>query len=172
MESILYGVTLIMYGIFIIRFFLSWFGGDLELDADADIDLGDVVSFKGATHFLMGLFGWLSTKLLITHSLQWYDYLIGFILGVIFVIILFYIYKLMMKLESKPIILFGKDLIGHQGTIYLNEYVDLDTGLYHYTITVNNGGGTVELSAISSKNFRIGDSITIIDFDNSYYLIK
>ena len=172
MEQIYYGITIVIYGIFILRFILSWIGGDFELDADADIDLGDVVSFKGATHFLMGFFGWLSTKLLTTCSIQWYDYLIGFILGIVFVIILFYIYKLMMKLESKPTILFGKDLIGRQGTIYLNEYVDLDTGWYHYTITVNNGGGTVELSAISSKNFRIGDSITIIDFVNSYYLIK
>ena len=172
MEQIIYGITIVIYGIFILRFILSWIGGDFELDADADIDLGDVVSFKGATHFLMGFFGWLSTKLLTANSIQWYDYLIGFILGIIFVIILFYVYKFMMKLESKPTILFGRDLIGRQGTIYLNEYVDLDTGMYHYTITVNNGGGTVELSAISSKNFRIGDSITIIDFDNSYYLIK
>ena len=78
----------------------------------------------------------------------------------------------MMKLESKPTILFGKDLIGHKGTIYLIEYVDLDTGMYHYTITVNNGGGTVELSAISSKNFRTGDSVVITDFNDSYYLIK
>lgn len=171
MEQI-YGITIVIYGIFILRFILSWIGGDFELDADADIDLGDVVSFKGATHFLMGLFGWLSTKLLVTHSLQWYDYLIGFILGLVFVIILFYVYKLMMKLESKPTILFGKDLIGHHGTIYLREYEDLDTGLNHYTITVNNGGGTVELSAISEKSFRTGDSITIIDFENSYYLIK
>jgi hypothetical protein len=77
-----------------------------------------------------------------------------------------------MKLESKPIILSGKDLIGHQGTIYLRQYEDLNTGLKHYTITVNNGGGTVELSAISSKSFRTGDSITITDFENSYYLIK
>lgn len=172
MDQIIYGITIIIYGIFILRFILSWIGGDFELDADADIDLGDVVSFKGATHFLMGLSGWLSTKLLITHSLQWYDYLIGFILGVIFVIILFYVYKFMMKLESKPTILFGKDLIGHQGTIYLKEYVDLDTGWHHYTITVNNGGGTVELSAISTKSFRTGDSVVIIDFKNSYYLIK
>lgn len=172
MEQIIYGITIVIYGIFILRFILSWIGGDFELDADADIDLGDVVSFKGATHFLMGLSGWLSTKLLITHSLQWYDYLIGFILGLIFIIILFYVYKFMMKLESKPTILFGEDLIGHQGTIYLKEYEDPNTGWKHYTITVNNGGGTVELSAISTKSFRTGDSITIIDFNNSYYLIK
>ena len=172
MEQIIYGITIVIYGIFIIRFILSWVGGDFELDTDADVDLGDVVSFKGATHFLMGFFGWLSTKLLTTYSIQWYDYLIGFILGIIFVIILFYVYKFMMKLESKPTILSGKDLVGHQGTIYLRDYEDLDTGWKHYTITVNNGNGTVELSAISTKSFRTGDSVVITDFNNSYYLIK
>jgi hypothetical protein len=170
MEQYYYLITAVLYGIFVVRFILSWAGGDFDLDAD--LDLGDVVSFKGITHFLMGVFSWLSLKLYSTHCIMWYDYLIAFVIGLIFVGILFYIYKLMLKLESKPTILSGKDLIGHQGTIYLNEYVDLDTGMYHYTITVNNGGGTVELSAISSKNFRIGDSITITDFDNSYYLIK
>lgn len=169
MEQIYYGITIIIYSIFIIRFILSWIGGDFELDGD--LDLGDVISFKGLTHFLMGFFGWLSTKSLITNNIEWYDYLIGFILGLIFVIILFYTYKLMMKLESKPTILFGKDLIGYTGSIYLNEYEDSD-GKNHYTITVNNGNGTVELSAISDRKFRTGDSITIVDYNNSYYLIK
>jgi hypothetical protein len=174
MEQIYYGIAIVVYGIFIIRFILSWIGGDfdVDMDVDTDLDLSDVVSFKGATHFLMGMFGWLSVKGFITHNIQWYDYLIGFILGIIFVIILFYIYKFMIKLESKPTILFGEDLIGHQGTVYLKEYEDLDTGWKHYIITVNNGNGTVELSAISTKSFRTGDSITIFDFENSYYLIK
>jgi hypothetical protein len=174
MEQIYYGIAIVVYGTFIIRFILSWIGGDFDVDTDVDtdLDLSDVVSFKGATHFLMGMFGWLSVKGFITHNIQWYDYLIGFILGIIFVVILFYIYKFMMKLESKPTILFGEDLIGHQGTVYLKEYEDLDTGWKHYIITVNNGNGTVELSAISTKSFRTGDSITIFDFENSYYLIK
>jgi hypothetical protein len=174
MEQIYYGIAIVVYGIFIIRFILSWIGGDfdVDMDVDTDLDLSDVISFKGATHFLMGMFGWLSVKGFITHNIQWYDYLIGFILGIIFVVILFYIYKFMMKLESKPTILFGEDLIGHQGTVYLKEYEDLDTGWKHYIITVNNGNGTVELSAISTKSFRTGDSITIFDFENSYYLIK
>jgi len=174
MEQIYYGIAIVVYGTFIIRFILSCIGGDfdVDMDVDTDLDLSDVVSFKGATHFLMGMFGWLSVKGFITHNIQWYDYLIGFILGIIFVVILFYIYKFMMKLESKPTILFGEDLIGHQGTVYLKEYEDLDTGWKHYIITVNNGNGTVELSAISTKSFRTGDSITIFDFENSYYLIK
>ena len=169
MEQIYYGFTIIIYGIFIIRFILSWIGGDFELDADADVDLGDVVSFKGATHFLMGFFGWLSTKLLMTHSLEWYDYLIGFILGIIFVIILFYVYKFMMKLESMPILLTGKDLIGRPAKIYL--HCGKDGELYKYIIVVSTGVGTTELPARSYRYYNINDSTTITDYKDAYYSI-
>lgn len=169
MEQIYFTIAAVVYGIFIIRFILSCIGGDIELDGD--LDLGDVVSFKGLIHFLMGLFGWLSVKGFLTHSIQWYDYLIGFVVGLIFVIVLFYVYKFMMKLESKPTILLGNDLIGHSGTIYFKNYTDKNTGLHHYIITINNGGGTVELSAISKELFHTGDSITIKNYSNSYYII-
>ena len=167
MEQIYYGITIVIYGIFIIRFILSWIGGDFELDSD--VDLGDVVSFKGATHFLMGFFGWLSTKLLMTHSLEWYDYLIGFILGIIFVIILFYVYKFMMKLESMPILLAGKDLIGHSAKIYL--HCGKDGEMYKYIIVVSTGIGTSELPARSYRSYNINDMTTITDYKDAYYSI-
>lgn len=169
MEQIYYGITIVIYGIFIIRFILSWIGGDFELDADADVDLGDVVSFKGATHFLMGFFGWLSTKLLMTHSLEWYDYLIGFILGIIFVIILFYVYKFMMKLESMPILLTGKDLIGRSAKVYL--HCGKDGELYKYIIVVSTGVGTSELPARSYHYYNINDMTTVTDYKDAYYSI-
>ena len=167
MEQIYYGVAIVVYGIFILRFILSWIGGDFELDADADFDLGDVVSFKGATHFLMGLTGWLSAKNLITHNVQWYDYLIGFVIGIIMIIVLFYAYKLMMNLESKPRVLSGKDLIGHEAKVYLVQSGD------KYIITVNNGVGTQEVQAKSfhAMPYKVGDSVVISDFINAYYII-
>ena len=168
MEQIIYGITIVIYAVFIIRFILSWIGGDfdLDMDADGDVDLGDVVSFKGATHFLMGFFGWLSTKLMTSHTILWYDYIIAFFMGLVFFIILLYIYKFMMKLECKPTILNGKDLIGHSGTIYLNK----DNG--NYVVTVDNGIGTIEVPARSDKQFKTGDTIIISDYVSGYYLIN
>ena len=119
MEQYYYLITAVLYGIFVVRFILSWAGGDFDLDAD--LDLGDVVSFKGITHFLMGVFSWLSLKSYSAHCIMWYDYLIAFVIGLIFVGILFYIYKLMFKLESKPTVLSGKDLVAHSGKIYILE---------------------------------------------------
>ena len=171
MEQIYYGITIVVYGIFIIRFILSWIGGDfdVDMDVDTDLDLGDVVSFKGVNHFLMGMFGWLSIKGFTTHDIQWYDYLIGFILGIIFVIILFYIYKFMMKLESMPTLLTGKDLIGHSAKIYL--HCGKDGELYKYIIVVSTGVGTSELPARSYHYYNINDMTTITDYKDAYYSI-
>lgn len=169
MEQIYYTIAAIVYGIFIIRFILSWVGGDFDIETD--VDISDVVSFKGFTHFLMGFTGWLSVKSFTTHNVMWYDYLIAFILGVIFVIILYYVYKFLMKLENKPQILSGKDLIGSTAKVYLIvSTIDADT-LFKYIITVNNSLGTIEVPAKSREYYKIGDSVVIKDYVNAYYII-
>ena len=168
-EQIYYAVALTVYSIFIIRFILSWVGADFDIDAD--VDIGDVVSFKGLTHFLMGFSGWLSVKSFTTHNVVWYDYLIAFVLGVIFVIILYYVYKFLMKLENKPQVLSGKDLIGSTAKVYLVlSTIDADT-LFKYIITVDNGIGTVEIPAKSRESYKTGDSVVIKDYVNAYYII-
>ena len=175
MEQIYYGIAAVVYAVFIIRFILSWVGGDfdvdLDVDGDADFDIGDVVSFKGATHFLMGVFGWLSVKSYTTHNIMWYDYLIAFILGVIFVIILYYVYKLLMKLESKPEALTGKGLIGKEAEIYLSLTTIDSDNLHKYLILVDNGVGRIEMPAKSRELYRTGDPVVISDYVNAYYII-
>ena len=102
---------------------------------------------------------------------MWYDYLIAFILGVIFVIILYYVYKFLMKLENKPQILSGKDFIGSTAKVYLvMPTIDADT-LFKYIITVDNGVGTIEVPAKSREYYKIGDSVVIKDYVNAYYII-
>ena len=169
MEQIYYTIAAIIYSIFIIRFILSWVGGDFDIESD--VDVSDVVSFKGLTHFLMGFSGWLSVKSFTTHNVVWYDYLIAFVLGVIFVIILYYVYKFLMKLENKPQVLSGKDLIGSTAKVYLVlSTIDADT-LFKYIITVNNSIGTIEVPAKSREYYKIGDSVVIKDYVNAYYII-
>ena len=169
MEQIYYTIAAIIYSIFIIRFILSWVGGDF--DVETDVDVSDVVSFKGLTHFLMGFSGWLSVKSFTTHNVMWYDYLIAFVLGVIFVIILYYVYKFLMKLENKPQVLSGKDFIGSTAKVYLVlSTIDADT-LFKYVVTVNNGTGTVEIPAKSRESYKTGDSVVIKDYVNAYYII-
>ena len=163
MEQFYYLITAILYGVFIIRFILSWIG--VDYDVDADLDLSDVVSFKGVTHFLMGVFSWLSLTLYTKHNIFWYDYLIAFIVGIIFILVLFYVYKLMMKLESKPKILTEKELVGAKGTIYL-VYDN------HYVVTIANGIGTIEVSGKSNKKLKVGDTVVVSDYVNGYYILN
>ena len=168
MEEIIFGLAFISYALFIIRFILSWIGGDLNIDGDLDLSISDVVSFKGLTHFLMGFSGWLSVKQYF-YTVEWYDYLIALFLGVIFVAMLFGVYKVMLKLESKPTILVGKGLIGRSAKIYAKTGHD---GIYHkYIVTISNGNGTSEYDAISTKFFSVGDVATVTDFNGAYYSV-
>lgn len=166
-EQIYYAVALTVYSIFIIRFILSWIGADFDIDAD--VDIGDVVSFKGLTHFLMGFSGWLSVKSYITHNVMWYDYLIALILGIIFVILLYFVYKLLISLETKPQVLFGKQLIGKTGKIYI--ILEPEDSIKKYIITVGNGLGTQEYPAKSNNSYKLGDEVVISDYVNAYYII-
>lgn len=166
-EQVYYAIALIVYSIFIIRFILSWIGADFDIDAD--IDISDVVSFKGFTHFLMGFSGWLSVKSYITHNVMWYDYLIALILGVIFVILLYFVYKFLISLETKPQILFGKQLIGKTGKIYV--ILEPEDSIKKYIITVGNGLGTQEYPAKSNNSYKLGDEVVISDYVNAYYII-
>ena len=166
-EQIYYAVALTVYSIFIIRFILSWIGADFDIDAD--VDISDVVSFKGLTHFLMGFSGWLSAKSYITHNVMWYDYLIALILGVIFVILLYFVYKLLISLETKPQILSGKQLIGKTGKIYV--ILEPEDSIKKYIITVGNGLGTQEYPAKSNNSYKLGDEVVISDYVNAYYII-
>lgn len=166
-EQVYYAVALTVYSIFIIRFILSWVGADF--DVEADVDVSDVVSFKGLTHFLMGFSGWLSVKSYITHNVMWYDYLIALILGVIFVILLYFVYKLLISLETKPQILSGKQLIGKTGKIYI--ILEPEDSIKKYIITVGNGLGTQEYPAKSNNSYKLGDEVVISDYVNAYYII-
>ncbi len=166
-EQVYYAVALTVYSIFIIRFILSWIGADFDIDAD--VDISDVVSFKGFTHFLMGFSGWLSVKSYITHNVMWYDYLIALILGIIFVILLYFVYKFLISLETKPQILFGKQLIGKTGKIYV--ILEPEDSIKKYIITVGNGLGTQEYPAKSNNSYKLGDEVIISDYVNAYYII-
>lgn len=166
-EQVYYAIALIVYSIFIIRFILSWIGADFDIDAD--VDISDVVSFKGLTHFLMGFSGWLSVKSYITHNVMWYDYIIALILGIIFVILLYFVYKFLISLETKPQILFGKQLIGKTGKIYV--ILEPEDSIKKYIITVGNGLGTQEYPAKSNNSYKLGDEVVISDYVNAYYII-
>lgn len=174
MSEYYYLVAAIAYGLFIVQFALSWIVGDTDLDVDfdgdADMDTSDIFSFKGLIHFLMGASGWLCLRDKFSGDVMWWDYLIAVACGIIFVIVLYYLYKLLMKLEQKPELLSGKELVNRKATIYLPLGKDKD-GNYLYAITAENNLGTIELTAKSSNEYHTGDLVTILDFNEYHYII-
>jgi len=168
MEWIHY-VTATVYGIFVLRIIISWLFGDFDIDADTDF--GDLVSFKGLTHFLMGSFGWMSLRLYYFHHLTWHDYLIAFILGIIVMILLYFTYKLTLKLETKPEPLTNEKLVGRTATVSMIHLKQRTDDKFHYRIAVNNEIGCVEVDALSTEEYRTGDVVVIKDYINNFYLI-
>lgn len=171
MSNIYYLVAAIAYGIFIVQFILSWFGGDTDMDVDLDgeldMDVSDVVSFKGLIHFLMGSSGWLCLKESVSGSIQWYDYLIALFLGIVFVVILYYLYKLCLKLQHQVVPETGQALVGKVGIIYLVS------DCYYLTIEINGRTDTICARPVDSGlTYLKGEGVLVTKFENGKYYFQ
>lgn len=146
MSETYYLLAAISYGIFIVQFILSWFGGDTDLDVDLDgeldMDVSDIVSFKGLVHFVIAL-----------------------ICGILFVVILYYLYKLCLKLQHQVIPEEGEALIGRVGIIT----VPCEN---HFFITIEVNGGSEEIVAypeVPKMGYMVGTRVVISKFENGKY---
>ena len=88
-------VLIISAALFVLISVVSIFFGDLDLNIDADVDTGgglfggDIFSFKGLLHFSMGF----SLTLTLMKEVTVTSVSIGIIAGVVFVFVLYYLYK-------------------------------------------------------------------------------
>ena len=159
-----YTLGIISYGIFIIQFLLSFISGDTDLDVDfdgeTDFSFSDLISFKGLIHFLMGLSGWL----MITGKVTTINVLTACIIGIIFMVVLYYIYQLALKLQHIPTRKEGKERIGSIVTICYPSVVG------NQCICVYNG--TEEINCIAKSPLIVGDSRVILEYENGIYYIS
>jgi len=92
-------VLIVSAGLFVITTVGSLFFGNLDIDANADLDVGsgmllsDLISFKGLIHFTIGF----SLSLTIKGEFTILSSAIGAIVGIIFVLVLFYLYRYLFK---------------------------------------------------------------------------
>lgn len=163
----------IVFTIFIIKTIISWVAGevdvDFDLDGDIDFDISSMFSFKGILHFLLGFSSYLSlvgyfysnTKIIFV------DYAIATIVGFIFMIGLWYLYKLMMKFnhinQDNP------DFCGMDCTVLTN------LGGGRYTVMINTPQGSFKktMNHINNdKDISIGSQLRIAkDISNNVYVI-
>ena len=171
---IYYALAIAAYSIFLIQFLISAFGGsdldtDIDFDGDGTMDLtwGDIFSFKGLIHFLMGFAGWLSLTSYNSGTIHWYDYLIALGLGVGFVFLLVYVGKGLMKLQHEPTGVKGWDFVGH------NAYISVipnepDT----YYVNVPDYGEEIKVVSRSGAKYKLADEVVIISYEDGKYSIQ
>lgn len=173
LTTIYYSLAIIAYSIFLVQFIMAMCGGtDLDMDIDfdgdgiGDLSWGDIFSFKGLIHFLMGFAGWLSLSSL-NGGIAWYDYLIAIALGLVFVIVLFYVGMLLLKLKHEPTGETAKDFIGHTGVVT----IVCDDDQYAYYVSMPDFGGQ-EIKVYSYKyRYDLGDKIKISSYENGKYFV-
>lgn len=166
-------VALVASGIFLMQLLLSvFFGGvdtDIDVDADADVssdmDMSSIVSFKGLIHFGIG-FGW---SMYLFDSTDWKAYLFSVVIGLIFVYVLWLLYKMVFKLQKDTVEEPAKSLEGRAATIYINR------GGGRYVVQVIRNGALREVDVKSESGneaYLVGDAVTIKKFEDSVYYIN
>ena len=159
-----YILGMISYGIFLVQFIFSLFGGDTDLDVDfdgeTDFDTSSLLSFKGLVHFAMGFSGWL----ILTGKVTLITVCIGVMVGLLFMVMLYYLYKLCMRFHSEPTEKRGVELIGY------NVIVNL---LLHDGTCICSpiGFPYQELRCIPLTQTRVGDVKNVSSYENGIYKI-
>ena len=159
-----YILGIVSYSIFILQFILSNIGigdSDIDIDCDGDFDfsINDLLSFKGLIHFAMGFSGWLMLNKTVTIV----SIIIAIILGIVFMVGLYYIYKLCMKFNCEPTIKAGIELIGETAT------VSCPYGSDKYVCILKDSR---EIIGISETPIKSGNIVTITDYIMGIYYIS
>ncbi|NPD90916.1 hypothetical protein [Xylanibacter muris] len=161
-------IALVSTGVFLLQFVISIFFGDVDVDVDsdasADTDVSSVFSFKGLIHFLIG-FGW--TRFLIQGA-SWVSYIGAFLVGIVFVFILWYLYILAFRLQKIRKPENANQLVGRSGYIYANR------GNGNYIIHTERDGAIRELDVVSGsgkKDYATNEKVTIEGYKNNTYYI-
>lgn len=167
-----YILGIVSYGIFIVQFILSNFFGwtdlnfDIDCDGDADFGLSDILSFKGLIHFAMGFSSWL----MLTNKITISSIAIASLIGIIFIIILYWAYKLCLRFNSEPSIPSGEQLIGKEVIIStpLNEI--------EYCANCKTNFGYIEirckLEKPSNHIIKCGEIFHISSYKQGIYFIN
>ena len=164
-ENIIYIIAGVTFCIFLIKLIGALIGVDCE--ADLDFDFGDIISFKGIVHFLMGFSGYLSCMFYQDTYEGLKDVAIASLIGLVVMILLYFTYILIYKLDSPHEVITGEHLVGRKATISSIE--DKENHLYSIDVVVNMNSITVR--AQSDKSYRVGDEVIISKFTDNIYSI-
>lgn len=152
MMDIIHIILVTCISIFVIQMIMSIFGTSFEFETDMDVD--DIISFKGILHFFLGF----SIYVTVMNEINFINILGGIITGVIFTYTLYRIYKLIYKVSSEKIRESYSDLVGRECEIYVN----LGEGQYIAYVSINGAQEKIEVKSLSKDNTFVNCSKQLI----------
>ena len=158
-------VLIVSSGLFLLTTIASLIFGEMDLDADTDVGSGfllsDVISFKGLLHFTIGF----SLTLTLMGELSFVSATIGIVTGIVFVLVLYYLYKMLfVKLQQS--IKYTKDINDMDAEVYFwND--ESKTG--EVFITLEGRPVTVTLKCDEDIHFEKGQKIKVSGTRHAVY---
>jgi uncharacterized membrane protein len=152
-------VLIVSSGLFVLTTIGSLFFGSMDIDLDADLDvgsgfvLGDVISFKGLIHFTIGF----SLSLTLMGEFSLLSVTAGVVTGIIFVLVLYYLYKFLFE-KLQQSMKYTTDINDMEAEVYFwNDR--LKTG--EVFITLEGRPVTVTLTCEEDIHFEKGQKIRV-----------
>lgn len=158
-STIFLTVAIVATAIFLVQFIVSIFFGDIDTDVDMDTDLGSVISFKGLTHFCIGM-GW---YMYILQGTDISSYVVGILVGLVFVLVLWFLYKKAWQLQNenrpeKPEALLGR--YTQNGDRYVVQ------------IAINGSLREMDVRSLEGRKYRTGDRAVIVRLESGIMYIQ
>jgi uncharacterized membrane protein len=152
-------VLIVSSGLFVITTIGSLFFGNMDIDLDADLDvgsgflLGDLISFKGLIHFTIGF----SLVLSLMDEFTLLSATIGVVTGIVFVLVLYYLYKLLFeKLQQN--IKYTHEINDMEAEVY---FWDEKTKIGEVFLTLEGRPVTITLKCDEDIRFQKGQKIRV-----------
>lgn len=162
-STIFLTVAIVATAIFLVQFIVSIFFGDIDTDVDMDTDLGSVISFKGLTHFCIGM-GW---YMYISQGTDISSYVAGILVGLVFVLVLWFLYKKAWQLQNENRPEKPEALLGRECTIYTQN-----GDRYVVQIAVNGSLREMDVRSLEGRKYRTGDRVVIIRLESGIMYIQ
>lgn len=162
-STIFLTVAIVATAIFLVQFIVSIFFGDIDTDVDMDTDLGSVISFKGLTHFCIGM-GW---YMYISQGTDISSYVVGILVGLVFVLVLWFLYKKAWQLQNENRPEKPEALLGRECTIYTQN-----GDRYVVQIAVNGSLREMDVRSLEGRKYRTGDRAVIVRLESGIMYIQ
>lgn len=164
-STLFLGVALTATAIFLAQFIVSVFFGDLDTDLEttSDFDLGSMISFKGLTHFCIGM-GW---YMYLSEGTDILSYGIGIVCGLLFVFVLWFLYKKAYQLQKENKPEGNEALLGRECTIYAPHGKQ-----FVVQIAINGALREREVRSLGNKSYRTGEKVSVCKVENGILYIE